>query len=134
VVVRLGLGIRLQGPPFEDTTTDEEGSPSGPVSAPTAVHALAEVQATEKRTAPQLELGGPETIDHVVPSQDSMRGTSIGALLLAKRPTATHSFAEVQATEISRLSVGLGFGLGTMDQDWPSQDSTRVWSPEAADA
>jgi hypothetical protein len=65
-------------------------------------------------------------MDQLVPFQISARAEMVSDAKSTVFPTATQSVESVHETPTSELSTLATFGLGTMDQVVPSQDSTRV--------
>jgi hypothetical protein len=69
---------------------------------------------------------GLETIDQLVPSQDSTRVSSWGlGVDMNALPTARHDEDEVHVTPASESDT-LGLGLLATDHEVPSHDSMRV--------
>jgi hypothetical protein len=98
---------------------------SAPPEVPTAVHALAAVQAT-----PESATTAPDGVGwrvHVVPFQDSTRGSSA---LLIESPTAVQVLILRHDTPASALKKAPeGLGLLSMTHEVPSHDSTSELVP-----
>ena len=89
---------------------------------PTATHDDADVHDTDCSTL--LPSFGLSTTDHEVPSHASTNGLLPESDGVA--PTATHQDEDAQDTPF-RVSFAVpGFGLSTIDQSLPFQDSIRV--------
>jgi len=115
--------------PSQDSTSIcwyEQADAPHSVSAPTAMQLVALVHETLP-SASLLEGGeGVDITDQVVPSQDSIRGLSVGEVpLTLAKPTATQSVVLTHDT-LPRSLPSPGLGLGTTDQTDPFQDSASV--------
>ncbi len=94
----------------------------GAAKKPTATHDEDDTQDTDDSMArPGCE---HSAIDHVLPSHDSINNP--GPESDQVDPTATQKEEETQETPSNSSVLVLAFGLSTIDQRLPSQDTTKV--------
>ncbi len=123
-----GLGVIDHAAPFQDSIrVDATFFLFGYSPTATQERAPAHETAWSEFDSSWLRFG-LGTIDHFVPSHDSIRVSCGKPPEVAYWPTAVHEDAETQDTAFRKFPFVPTSGLGTMVQEEPFQDSTSVWA------